>query len=304
LEFINQLYPVLGLVASKFEVIIVDDASIDHTWKVIETLSRSHSWIKGIQLMKNSGQAQATLCGLSQVTGEIAITMDDDLQHAPDQIPTLLIKLVENPNLDCVFGIFNKKHHLAYRNAGSWLIRQINQAAFKLPKGTKSSGFRVMRYQLVKEIICCKTANPSILVLILGCTRNIASVPITHNRRLFGKSNYTLTKQFRLAFDNICNATMLPLRIVSVSGFSLCIISALLSLYYLIRFFSGSISVQGWTTIVLLITLFSGITLLSLGIIGEYLVRVLREVTDTPPYLIRKMVGTGNEFSLHINDKS
>lgn len=161
-----------------------------------------------------------------------------------------------------------------------------------------------MRYQLVKEIICCKTANPSIIVLILGCTRNIASVPISHNQRFSGKSNYTLAKQLRLAFDNICNATVLPLRFVSVTGFSLCIISTFLSLYYLIRFFSGDIGIQGWTTLVLLIIFFSGITMLSLGIIGEYLVRVLREVSDIPPYLIRKRVNTGNELSINIHDKS
>jgi len=176
---------------------------------------------------------------------------------------------------------------LIYRNIGSWFIKKINQMAFNLPANIQTSGFRLMCKELAMQIIKKKSVNPSLSVLILGVTRNIISLPVIHEKRAVGHSNYTLSKQFRLALDNICNSTMAPLRFVSTLGIGFCIISGFMVLYYLYRFFAGQIGIQGWTTLVILVSFFSGIILLSLGVIGEYLVRVLREVSPAPPYLVR-----------------
>ncbi len=287
-ELIAQLIPVLDLITPDNEIILIDDDSPDTTWQVIQQITKKYSRVRAIQLMKNSGQAAATLCGLCMADKEIIITMDDDLQHQPQEIPALLTALGENPNMDCVFGVFNKKQHRGYRNAASVIIAMINRQAFGLPRHVKTSGFRVMRCQLAKEMVKRKTANPSIPALLLGCTRKVMSLPVTHAPRFAGESNYTLTKQFRMAFDNLCNATMLPLRLVSMCGMGLCLMSLGLVSYYFFQYLFGVTKLQGWTTLVLMISFFSGTILLSLGILGEYLVRVLREVSHKPAYVIRQ----------------
>lgn len=286
-ELMGQLIPVLEAEAVAFEITLVDDGSQDNTWKVIKELSIKFQPVHGIQLMKNSGQTNATLCGIEHTRSDLVATMDDDLQHRPDQLPLLLEMLRNHPDVDCVYGVFKEKKHSPYRNMGSFLIKKINQHSYKLPVGTQTSGFRLMTRQLAREIVKKKSINASLSVLILGHSRNVISVPVKHERRMIGRSNYTLTKQFRLAFDNICNSTMAPLRFVSGMGIGISMISTILIIYYLIRFFFGTIGIEGWTTLVLLISFFSGMILLSLGIIGEYLVRVLREISPLSPYTIR-----------------
>ena len=287
-ELIKRLVPVLESITPDNEIILIDDDSPDTTWHVIQQITQEYSRVRAIQLMKNSGQAAATMCGLCMANKEIIITMDDDLQHQPGEIPALVKALEENPDVDCVFGVFNQKKHRGYRNAASAAIAMINRQAFALPHHVKTSGFRVMRRQLAREMVKRKTANPSIPALLLGCTRRVMSIPVTHAPRFAGKSNYTLARQFRMAFDNLCSATMLPLRLVSMCGMGLCLVSISLVIYYFFQYLFGVTKLQGWTTLVLMISFFSGTILFSLGILGEYLVRVLREVSHEPPYVIRQ----------------
>jgi dolichol-phosphate mannosyltransferase/undecaprenyl-phosphate 4-deoxy-4-formamido-L-arabinose transferase len=128
-------------------------------------------------------------------------------------------------------------------------------------------------------------------VLLFGSTRRVLSVPVEHARRRGGRSSYTLAKQFRLAFDNICNATLFPLRAVSAVGLAACGLSALLGMYYAVNFALGNIRQPGFITLVLLLIFFSGTILLALGIIGEYMARVLREVNRRPLYVVRESAG-------------
>ena len=176
--------------------------------------------------MRNRGQAFATLCGLSHARGQFVITMDDDLQHPPGEIPRLLAELEGNRDLDCVFGCFLEKQHAAYRNFGSQVMRWVMQKAFSLPRDFRSSTFRAMRRTLVRAILDHRTANPSLAVLIFSSTSRIKSIAVEHAPRYAGKSNYTLAKQFRLALDGICNVSMFPLRAISLAGMAVCGLSA------------------------------------------------------------------------------
>lgn len=274
------------------EIIFVDDCSPDDTWNRIQDLCRANPHIKGVHLMHNEGQAKATLCGLAHASGEVVVTMDDDFQHLPSELPKLLKALAEESELDCVVGYFMEKQHSSYRNLGSCLIQKINALAFQLPKGVRSSAFRCIRRAVVDAILAQRMMNPAITVLLFSCTRRVISIPVGHAPRRFGHSNYTLFKQLRLALDIITNATMLPLRAVSAFGLATCGLSMILMLYYLIRFFLGKINEPGFITLVLLLTFFSGAILLALGVIGEYIVRVLREVRQRPMYFIRETAGT------------
>jgi dolichol-phosphate mannosyltransferase/undecaprenyl-phosphate 4-deoxy-4-formamido-L-arabinose transferase len=290
-ELVRQLAGVLAATAGGWEIVLVDDCSPDESWQVIGELCRRHPEVRGFQLMHNEGQATATLCGMARARGEVVVTMDDDLQHRPDQLPTLLAALEAHPEVDAVLGVFEEKHHAFYRNVGSRLIGAINAAAFRLPPGVRSSAFRVLRRPVVEAVASQRTMNPSIAVLLFGTTARVISVAVEHGPRHAGRSNYSFRKQVRLALDNICTATVMPLRVVSGLGLATCALSAGLICFYLYRYFTGRIGVAGWATVVLLLTFFSGVILLSLGVFGEYMVRVLREVRQRPMYVVRDSAG-------------
>jgi dolichol-phosphate mannosyltransferase/undecaprenyl-phosphate 4-deoxy-4-formamido-L-arabinose transferase len=290
-ELLRQIAAVLSGTKGGWEAVLVDDCSPDGSWEVIRDLCRRYPQVRGFQLMHNEGQATATLCGMAQAAGELVVTMDDDLQHRPDQLPTLLGTLNAHPELDAVLGHFEEKHHALYRNLGSMLVRRINAAAFHLPPGMRKTGsFRVLRRPVVDAIVRQRTMSSSIAVLLFSTSTRVLSIPIEHGPRHSGRSNYSLRKQLLLALDNICAATVVPLRVVSVLGLLTCLLSVVLIGFYLVRYLTGTIGVAGWATMVLLLTFFSGAILLSLGVFGEYMVRVLREVRQRPMYVIRERV--------------
>jgi len=288
-ELLRRIALQLNELGKRHEVILVDDASPDDSWDVIRELAQ-YPQLTAVRLMRNRGQAFATLCGLEHARGEIVVTMDDDLQQPPEELPKLLDALESDPEIDCVFGYFEEKKHAAYRNLGSRAIRWVNARSFGLPRDVRPSSFRAMRKRLADAILQHRTLNPAIAALVCGSTRRIASVPVRHAERYAGESNYTLSKQFRLALDNICNVSMLPLRAVSLLGMGICLLSAVLVVFFLYRYFTGQIGVAGWTTVVIMISFFSGVILLSLGVIGEYIVRILREVRGAPRYVEREVV--------------
>ncbi len=286
-ELLRRLKANLDELAAEYEIIAVDDDSPDDSWQVLQDLKTVYPMLKPFRLMTNSGQHAATLCGLSLVVNEVVVTLDDDLQHRPDQIGKLVGALLEDAELDCVFGVFKQKYHKKYRNLGSRLLRKINRRVFNLPEGVATSGFRVMRKKLAQQMALRPSSNPSLVAILFNCTRKVKSLEVEHAPRYAGVSNYTLRKQFRLALDNVCNVTMLPLRLVTLSGALISLVNVFLIIYYLCKYFISSNLVPGWTTLILLISFFSGAILLSLGVIGEYLVRILREVNKKPLYIIR-----------------
>ena len=223
--------------------------------------------------------------------GQTVLTMDDDLQHSPREIPKLLAELEGNRDLDCVFGCFTEKQHAAYRNLGSLVMGWVMRKAFQLPRNFRSSTFRVMRRTLVRAILDHRTANPAVAVLIFNSTSRFKSITVEHAPRYAGKSNYTLAKQIRLALDGICNVTMFPLRAISMAGMAICGLSVVLIGKFLFEYATGTIGVAGWTSTVVLLSFFSGIILLSLGVFGEYMVRILREVRGAPLYVERECIG-------------
>lgn len=289
-ELARRLQEALEPLGQPYEVILVDDGSPDGSWEVIRTICTAHPAFHGVQLLKNFGQARATMSGIQFAQGEVVITMDDDLQHDPHLIPKLLEILERDGGYDCLFAYFPEKRHAAYRNLASRVIRWINAHAFG-SKEIRISSFRVMRHYMADLIRENRSISATVGALLLANASRIAYHPLPHSERFAGQSNYTFAKQIRLAFDNICNVSMLPLRLISATGLIAASLSGLLLLYFLFKYFTGSVTQAGWTSLVILITFFSGLILLSLGVIGEYLVRVLRELQGGPAVAIRETVG-------------
>lgn len=290
-ELLRQLVDVLDQRGRSYEIILVDDDSPDDSWATIRRELPLYPKVRALRLMRNGGQARATLCGLEHARGDTVVTMDDDLQHPPDELPKLLDALAADAEVDCVFGVFDRKEHAGYRNLGSSIVQLTNARVFGLPRDVRFTSFRVMRRALAEAASRHRTGNPALAAILADCTSRFACVPVRHAPRFAGRSGYTLARQMRLAWDYICSVSMLPLRVSSALGFAACLFSAVLVVVTLVRYFAHQIGVPGWTTVVILVSLFAGVTLLTLGVMGEYLVRVLREVRGAPRYIVRESVG-------------
>ncbi len=285
---LDRLHTELPHCASSFEIILVDDDSPDDSWAVIEGVVARYPAVRAIQLMRNAGQVAATLCGMSMARGDIVVTMDDDLQHPPDQVPVLVAGLCNAPGLDAVFGRFPRRAQAMYRRLGSWLIGRIHAEAFRLPPGLQPSSFRALRRPLVDAVLRHGTRSPSLTALMCASTRRLGNVDVRHDPRPAGRSNYSLARQFRLAFDNLCSSSTLPLRLVSWLGLCLCAASALSVGVQLWKYVQHRITVPGWTTLAVLQGFYAGAILLSLGVFGEYMIRILREVRGAPRHIERR----------------
>ena len=297
-ELANRLEKVFEELNTNYEIIMVDDCSPDESWEVIEEIARTRPHFKGVQLLKNSGQTKATMTGIKIAGGEIVITMDDDLQHDPQLIPQLLEELKKDGGYDCVFAYFPLKKHAVYRNIASKIMRWINAQALGANE-IKFSSFRVMRGYMAHIVRQNQSASATVGGLILANTAKIKYVATPHSKRFSGNSNYTLAKQFKVAFDNIYSVSMLPLRMISAIGLMTAILSGYLLCYFLIKYLTGGITLPGWTSLIILVTFFSGLILLSLGVIGEYLVRVLRELQSMKVATIRQSVGFSSDENLY-----
>lgn len=271
-----------------YEIVLVDDASPDGSWEVMQQMRAANARVKVIQHMRNFGQHRAILCGLRHARGDLLVTMDDDLQHPPEEIPKLHEAMAADPTVDVAIGAYEVKQHSWFRNLGTEVVNRVTSFVFGKGTGLKLTSFRIMRRRVADELLKTRRHNPRINQLLLMITDRMVNVPVAHHPRQFGRSGYSLRRLVSDALDNILSNSALPLQIVSYLGFGSSLLSFVLSLVYLYKYFFVGISVPGWTTVVLLLLFFFGVLLFSLGVVGEYLIRILREVQGSPWSIVRK----------------
>lgn len=290
---LNELYDRLiqvfdNVIKEPFEIILVDDASPDNSWGVLILLREKDKRVKIIQLLTNSGQHNATMCGFNHAYGDYVITMDDDLQHLPEDLPVLIDAIKQNDQADVVLGSYISKKHSLVRNFGTNILNRFTSYIFKKPLSLKLTSFRIIRRQIILALTNIKVDSPRIGNLLLILTNRIYNVPVKHADRKVGKGNYNFRKLVKDSLDNIITYSSLPLRFMVFIGFFSAIVCLFLTFYYLYRYFFIGIAVPGWTTVTLLLLFFFGITLFSVGIIGEYLIRIIKETKKYPQYIIRE----------------
>lgn len=239
--------------------------------------------------MYNVGQFRALQCAFEAAKGKYIVTLDDDLQHPPEEISKLYDAIKNNFEIDAVFGKYKEKKHSLFRNLGSLFIKFINEKIYGKPKNLSMSAFRILRRELVDTIIAHRTISPVLGAIILKSTKRIINVEVVHAERKHGKSNYSFVKLLKTTFDNILNFSSLPLQIISMIGIFVSLVSFLISIVLFIRHFWAGSVVAGWTSIMVLLNFYAGLILISLGLIGEYLIRILMEVNGTPHYKIKKI---------------
>lgn len=270
----------------KLEILLVNDGSRDQSWAAIKALSKAYPQVQGLDLRKNSGQDNAIMAGLRQACGMFVVVMDDDLQHAPEDIPRLVDKIVES-DADVCFARFEDKKQAGWKNAGSWLNGKLAEWAIQKPPHVYLSPFKVLRLDVVREMIRYDGPYPYVDGLLFSVTDRIVEVPTTHHSRLSGKSAYTFWKSVKVTSRLVTSFSILPLRFTSFLGVAFSLLGFLIGLFYLIECAIKGKRAEGWLSQVLLCIVLNGVILIALGTVGEYLGRIFLSINKRPQYTVR-----------------
>ena len=283
---IDHLVSVLESITSKYEIILINDGSQDQSWKVIENLCEKYKFIRGFDLTGNFGQHNALLCGIRQAKYEIIVTMDDDLQNPPEEIQKLLEKLSEG--YDIVYGSPLEIRENFWRISASQLIRLLLSSIMATEIAKQVSSFRAFRTS-VRDAFT-NYSNPTVFidVLLTWGGGKISYVKVRNDPRKDGVSTYTIPKLLNLAINMITGFSTLPLRAASITGFFFTLFGLGVLLFVIIRYIIEGGSIPGFPFLASVISIFSGATLFSLGIMGEYLARLYTQSVGKPPYVIRE----------------
>ncbi|OGN89882.1 MAG: glycosyl transferase [Chloroflexi bacterium RBG_13_48_10] len=285
-DLISQLEITLPSLAPRYEAILVNDASRDHSWETICSLAERYSWVHGINLMKNYGQHNALLCGIRAAIYDTLVTIDDDLQHPPDEIQRLLDRL--NEGYDVVYGTPKTEQHGIWRDTASQVTKLALRSAMGVETAAKVSAFRAFKTNLRDAFASYLGPYVSIDVLLTWGTSKFSSVEVRHDSRRYGQSNYTFRKLVAHALNMMTGFSTLPLRFASLIGFLFTLFGMVILVYVIGRYLIQGGSVPGFPFLASIIALFSGAQLFALGIIGEYLARIHFRMMDKPAYTVRE----------------
>ncbi len=283
-----RLVKVLAALARSFEIVLVDDGSLDDSWRVLGQLQRQDpQHVVAIQLMRNFGQHNALMCGFRQARGRYIVTMDDDLQHPPEELPKLL-EAIETSDLDLVYGAYDRKQHATARNIPSrivnWFYRRVFQSSVSV------TAFRILRRELLETILPYSLNFTFIDGLLAWNTRRAGEVVVAHHPRAQGRSGYRLGKLLTLALNLFTNFSLVPLQFVSFCGVGAAIGGMVLGCYFLCQYLLGGITVPGYASTIVSILVLGGLQLLGLGIMGEYVGRLHLNVNRKPQYSVRQVL--------------
>ncbi len=273
-QLVETLYETLQ--DYSFEVVLVNDGSPDDSENICDGLTKFYPNLKFYSLRKNFGEFNAVMCGLNHISAKYAVIIDDDFQNPPSEILKLLVH-AESHNYDVVYSFYSIKKHSIFRNFGSWLVNRLTTSLLQKPADLYLSSFKLIKKEVIDEIIKYKGPYPYIDGLIFRVTNNIGKIQVEHNRRNEGESNYTLKRLTTLFMTVLFGYSLLPVRSILLLGISLVLLSILLVLLYILKV------IPDWGFAMFIF--FGGIQLISLGIIGEYISKSFLSQNQTPQYV-------------------
>ena len=275
------------------EFVLVNDYSRDGTWNSITALAEEHPNVKGINLAKNFGQHNAIMAALNYTEGDLIIGMDDDMQNHPSQIPQFLDKIEEG--YDIVFGVFKERKFSAFKNFTGAVSRFLLWHLLDRPKDIQMSSFWCCRRYVRDEVVKYDGYNTFLQVLFFRTTHNIANIEIEHFEREVGSSNYNFRRGLNL-FLSCLNFTVIPLRAATFFGTLFSAAGFIGAVVVLVRKLLDPTIAIGWSSLMCAMLVFFGIAFLMLGIIGEYLGKLMLNINKTPQFVIREKANiTGKE---------
>ena len=277
-------------IEENYEFILVDDCSPDNTWESIKLITNEYPEFRGIKFTRNFGQQPATMAGLSMSKGELIITMDDDLQHDPFDIPSLIEAYDKNKISHIVIAHLKNKQTSLFKRVASNVYRYVIGVALNKPKDLYLSAFRLLDRFAVDKMLSIKTAFPFLPALMFTITRQVINVEIEHKRRHSGKSNYGIKKMITVSSRLMINNSTVLLDAIASVGIITSLLSLFIIMFVLLLKFFGIPIASGWLSTITSIYLVGGLILFSLGIIGKYLQRILIEVTNVPNYVIEELI--------------
>lgn len=282
----DRLEPVLAAEARVFELILVDDGSQPDTWETIERITASKPWARGLRLMRNYGQHNALLCGIREARHDWIVTLDDDLQHPPEEIPRLLAAL--DQGFDVVYGTPQEDRHDYWRNLASQFTKLVLATTMGAETARWVSAFRVFRAQLRDAFAEAHGPYVSIDVLLTWGTARFGSVQVRHDPREIGASQYSVRRLVTHAFNMLTGFSVLPLQLATWTGFALTLFGMGTLVFVVGRILLQGAAVPGFAFLASLIAIFAGAQLFSLGIIGAYLARMHFRSMRRPAYAVRE----------------
>lgn len=285
-ELVRRLEAVLRAHGAPFEVILVDDDSGDGSWGVVETLARERPWLRGFHLRRNYGQHNALLLGIRNARHDVVVTLDDDLQHPPDEIPRLLARLEEGA--DVVYGTPEREQHGLWRDLASQITKLALRDAMGAETARNVSAFRAFRTPLREAFAGYRSPFVSIDVLLTWATKRFAAIQVRHDPRWSGTSNYSFMKLLAHALNMMTGFSVFPLQVASLVGFAFTGFGSLVLAYVVGRYVVQGTSVPGFPFLASVIAIFAGAQLFALGIIGEYLARMHFRMMGRPTYSVRE----------------
>ncbi|MEM9022741.1 MAG: glycosyltransferase family 2 protein [Bacteroidota bacterium] len=272
----------------RYELILINDASRDRSWEKIRDLAQAMPHITAVNFLKNYGQHTAVYCGIEQARGDFLITMDDDLQNPPSELIKLVNKI--NEGYDLVFGKFPVKQHGGTRKLGSKVIGYLNTKNFQKPKDITLTNFRIFTRATAERVRNYNTFYPYIPGLLLMFSSRIANTATEHHPRTVGKSNYSLWKIAKLVARLLFNYSSYPLKVLTTVGFFISALSFMAGVGFIVKNLVMGVTVQGWTTLVVLISFLCGFILIMLGVMGEYIARIMNQLSVSGSYHIKEVV--------------
>jgi glycosyltransferase involved in cell wall biosynthesis len=287
-QVVERIERTLEQTGSNYEVVLVNDGSHDGSWQKIQELANQNPSVRGVRLMRNYGQHNALLCGIRSAVYPTAVTLDDDGQNPPEEIPKLLARLDEG--YDLVYGVPEHQQHGLWRNAASQLTKLAMQSVLGVESVRHVSAFKAFHTHLRNAFADYEGAYVAIDVLLGWGAARVGSVGVRHDPRQQGKSNYTLGRLVTHTFTMMTSFGALPLRFASWIGFCFTLFGVVVLVYVVGRYLLQGGSVAGFPFLASIIAIFSGAQLFALGMMGEYLARIHFRSMKKPAYVVAEQI--------------
>jgi glycosyltransferase involved in cell wall biosynthesis len=287
-ELVTRIHAVFASLRDfDYEVILVDDASGDpRVWPTLEDLGRRSDRVRAIQLTRNFGQQPATLCGLSNARGDVILTMDDDLQHLPEDIP----KFLALTDWDIVIGQFDRSRQGVFRRLSSHAKGHFDRWILGKPKDLQMSAFRMLSRTVTDGVLSIRTPHPFLPALMFHVSHNVTGVRVGHSPRREGRSGYSFWKLLQVFSHLLISNSSLVLRVVGHLGVLFAVVSFFMAVLVIYRKLANDVSVPGWTSLLVAQLLLGGLLLFSVGVVGEYLIRIIETSEQRHTYFVRRAV--------------
>lgn len=273
--------------SATFEVILVDDGSRSPaTWATCEELAAARSWVRAIRLTRNFGKPSAVLCGLARAKGRWIVTIDDDLQQRPEDIPALAACREH----DVVVAVYPRRRHGVGVRLASWIKSHFDRWILGLP--CKMSPLKLIRAEVARAMLDVHATHPFIPALLAHVTSDFHPVRLDHAASVHGASRYTLRRRLRQFSNLVISNSSFLLRMIGGVGVGLSLGGFVFAAWVVVRkTLGGAPLLPGWASLVVINLVFGGLTLVALSIVGEYLIRIVDGVSHKPPFVVRSDTG-------------